>query len=113
MHVTHGDPVDVWLQLEDGTRRDGLRQLENNRPPYDLDGRLVGEATFELPDDLPLGYHRVHLRVGAFDTGATVIVTPSHIATPVRMGRGGYGVCPLSSTACGPRSPGAWAISPT
>ncbi|MCG7596710.1 4-alpha-glucanotransferase [Mycobacterium sp. PSTR-4-N] len=86
VHVTHGDPVDVWLQLEDGTRRDGLRQLENNRPPYDLDGRLVGEATFELPDDLPLGYHRVHLRVGAFDTAVTVIVTPSHIATPVRMG---------------------------
>jgi len=46
VHVTHGDPVGLWLRLEDGSVRTGLRQLENNRAPYDLDGRLVGEATF-------------------------------------------------------------------
>ena len=39
VHVTHGDPVGVWLRLEDGTVRTGLRQLENNRPPYDLGDR--------------------------------------------------------------------------
>ena len=55
----------MWIRLEDGTVRTGLRQLENNRPPYDLDGRLVGEATFELPADLPLGYHRLHVQAGA------------------------------------------------
>ena len=65
VHVTHGDPAGLWLRLEDGSVRTGLRQLENNRAPYDLDGRLVGEATFELPADLPLGYHQLHLQVGA------------------------------------------------
>ena len=52
VHVTHGDPAGLWIRLEDGTVRTGLRQLENNRTPYDLGGRLVGEATFELPGDL-------------------------------------------------------------
>ncbi len=35
-HVTHGESVGLWLRLEDGTVRTGLRQLENNRAPYDL-----------------------------------------------------------------------------
>ena len=30
VHVTHGDPVGVWIRLEDGSVRTGLRQLENN-----------------------------------------------------------------------------------
>ncbi|MEW5809801.1 MAG: 4-alpha-glucanotransferase [Actinomycetota bacterium] len=108
VHVTHGDPVDLWLQLEDGTRRDGLRQLENNRPPYDLDGRLIGEASFEVPGDLPLGYHRLHLRVGAFDTSVTVIVTPAHIATPARMGtRRLWG---LSTQLYSVRSENSWGV---
>ena len=64
VHVTHGDPAHVWVRLEDGTVRTGLRQADNFTPPFDLDGRLVGEATFVLPADLPLGYHRVHLRSG-------------------------------------------------
>ncbi len=88
VHVTHGDPVGLWLRLEDGSVRTGLRQLENNRPPYDLDGRMVGEATFELPADLPAGYHRLHLQVGSFDAGTTVIVSPSRIEPPARLGSG-------------------------
>src|SRR6202040_2860585 len=40
--VTHGDPAGLWIRLEDGTVRTGLRQLENNRAPYNLGGRLVG-----------------------------------------------------------------------
>ena len=41
VHVTDGEPVGGWIRLEDGTVRTGLRQLENNRPPYDLDGRSI------------------------------------------------------------------------
>lgn len=92
VHVTHGDPVRVWLQLEDGTVRTGLRQLENNSAPFDLDGRLVGEATFELPPDLPLGYHRLHMRSGApdhlWDADTAVIVSPGALALPARLGGG-------------------------
>ncbi len=64
VHVTHGHPAEVWVQLEDGTIRAGIRQVDNFTAPFDLDGRWVGEASFVLPDDLPLGYHRVHLRSG-------------------------------------------------
>ena len=39
-----------------------VRQLENWTPPRRSAGALIGEATFELPADLPLGYHRLHAR---------------------------------------------------
>jgi 4-alpha-glucanotransferase len=86
VHVSHGDPAGLWIRLEDGSARTGLRQLENNRAPYDLDGRLVGEATFELPGDLPLGYHQLHLQVGASDISTLVIVSPASMGLPARLG---------------------------
>ena len=61
VHVTDGDPVDIWIELETGGGR-GLRQLENWNPPREIDGRWVGEASFEIPGDLPLGYHTVRAR---------------------------------------------------
>ena len=82
VHVTHNDPVGLWIRLEDGSVRTGLRQLENNRPPYDLDGRLIGEATFELPADLPPGYHRLHAQTGSEDTATTLIVAPAPLPPP-------------------------------
>ncbi|MBU9765310.1 4-alpha-glucanotransferase [Mycobacterium sp. TNTM28] len=88
VHVTHGDPVELTLFLEDGTERSGLRQLENNRPPFDLGDRLVGEATFELPADLPLGYHRLRLRVGEFQAQTAVVISPAAVALPSRLDRG-------------------------
>ncbi|AGB23539.1 4-alpha-glucanotransferase [Mycobacterium sp. JS623] len=86
VHVTHGDSVGLWLRLEDGSVRTGLRQLENNRAPYDLGDRLVGEATFELPADLPLGYHQLHLQIGGADTSTLVIVSPASLELPARLG---------------------------
>ncbi len=86
MHVTHGHPAEVWLQLEDGTVRTGIRQVDNFATPFDLDGRSVGEASFVLPDDLPLGYHRVHLRSGAEEASAALIVTPGWLGLPERLG---------------------------
>jgi 4-alpha-glucanotransferase len=86
VHVTHGDQVRLWLRLEDGSVRTGLRQLENNRAPYDLDGRLVGEASFELPADLPLGYHQLHVQTGSADVSTLVIVSPTSLELPARLG---------------------------
>jgi 4-alpha-glucanotransferase len=86
VHVTHGQPADVWLQLEDGTVRTGIRQVDNFTPPFDLDGRRIGEASFVLPDDLPLGYHRAYLRSGDEEFNAAVIVTPAWLGVPERLG---------------------------
>ena len=86
VHVIHGHPAEVWLQLEDGTVRTGIRQTDNYTAPFDLDGRWVGEASFVLPEDLPLGYHRVHLRSGDEEASAALIVTPSWLGLPERLG---------------------------
>jgi 4-alpha-glucanotransferase len=108
VHVTHGDPVEVSVQLEDGSTRTGLRQLTNDTPPYDLDGRLIGEATFELPADLPLGYHRVALRAGAFETDTALIVSPARLSLPARLGsRRSWG---LSTQLYSVRSRQSWGV---
>ncbi len=86
VHVTHGEPARLWIRLEDGSVWAGLRQLDNFTAPYDLDGRRVGEATFELPANLPLGYHRLHLDDANSPTGTAVIVTPATLALPARLG---------------------------
>jgi len=86
VHVTHGAAAHVWVRLEDGTVRSGVRQLDNFTPPYDLDGRMVGEATFALPADLPLGYHRVHVRSGDTETSTALIITPPWLGLPARLG---------------------------
>ncbi|GLP84268.1 4-alpha-glucanotransferase [Mycobacterium antarcticum] len=88
VHVTDGDPVGGWIRLEDGTVRTGLRQLQNDRPPYDLDGRSIGEATFELPADLPVGYHRLHVDAGGVDGDAALIVSPAVLKLPASLGGG-------------------------
>ena len=108
VHVTHGDPAEVFLRLEDGTVRTGLRQADNFTPPFNLGGRLVGEATFVLPADLPLGYHRVHLRSGDAECDTTLIVTPSWLGLPARMGaRRAWG---LATQLYSVTSAGSWGI---
>ena len=86
VHVTHGEPVGLWIRLEDGGVRAGLRQLENHTPPYDLGDRLVGEATFELPGDLPLGYHRLYIQAGSTESSTLLIVVPAKLEMPPRLG---------------------------
>jgi 4-alpha-glucanotransferase len=85
-HVTHGYPAEVWLQLEDGSVRGGVQQVDNFTPPFDLNGHWVGEASFVLPSDLPLGYHRVHLRSGDADTSTALIITPDWLGLPEQLG---------------------------
>lgn len=108
VHVSHGAPAQVWVRMEDGTVRGGIRQSDNFTPPFDLDGRQVGEATFVLPADLPLGYHRVHLRSGdrEFDTG--LIVTPAWLGLPERMGS--RRIWGLATQLYSVRSAGSWGI---
>ena len=108
VHVTHGAPAEVRVRLEDGTVRDGIRQADNFTPPFDLDGRLVGEATFVLPADLPLGYHRVHLRSGTTEFDTRLIVTPAWLGLPDRLGnRQAWG---LATQVYSVRSEGSWGI---
>lgn len=108
VHVTHGAPADVSIRMEDGTVRGGVRQADNFTPPFDLDGRQVGEATFVLPADLPLGYHRVHLRSGDQEFDTALIVTPAWLGLPERMG--GRRIWGLATQLYSVRSAGSWGI---
>lgn len=108
VHVGHGEPAHVWVRLEDGTVRTGVRQLDNFTPPFELDGRLIGEATFALPGDLPLGYHRVHLRAGGEETSTALIVTPQWLGLPARMGN--RRVWGMATQLYSVRSKGSWGV---
>ncbi|OBG35990.1 4-alpha-glucanotransferase [Mycobacterium sp. E3198] len=107
-HVTHGDPAEVWLQLEDGTVRGGVQQVDNFTPPFELDGRWIGEASFALPAHLPLGYHRVHLRSGESETSTALIVTPDWLGLPEQLGaRRAWG---LAAQLYSVRSSQSWGV---
>jgi 4-alpha-glucanotransferase len=80
-HVPDGDPVTIEIETEDGERRE-LKQLMVWVDPRDIDGRLVGVATFEIPDDVPLGYHYLHAQSGGGSARAQLIVVPDRLETP-------------------------------
>lgn len=87
VHVTHGDPVRVWLELDPeagGGRRD-LPQADVPLDPRNVDGRLVGRATFTLPTDLPLGWHELHADGPSARARATVVVTPNTLELPEQL----------------------------
>ena len=86
VHVPDGTGVTLSVDLEDG-REWEVRQVHHLVEPRWVDGRLVGEAAFELPWNLPLGWHRLvaHLDVEPLDpasTTATVVVSPHRLSLP-------------------------------
>lgn len=93
VHVRHGEAVSTWCELEDGTSR-SLKQLDRYVPPREVGGQWRGRATFEIPGDLPLGYHRVFAEVeGANRVDVPLIVVPQRIdPTALRGDRRFWGV---------------------
>lgn len=107
VHVRHGDPVEVWLELESGSLRRDLPQVDRWVDPHDLGGTSVGEATFELPGDLPLGYHTLRARSAGSDASCAVIVTPAYLGVPEAVGRRTWG---LATQLYSVRSARSWGI---
>jgi len=93
VHLRHGEGVSVWIDLESGSVRSDLQQWENWSPPRRLDDRLVGQATFAIPGDLPLGYHTLRAISAGDEASTALIVTPAVVGFPDRMGdRRAWGV---------------------
>jgi 4-alpha-glucanotransferase len=84
VHVTHGASVSLTIETEDGSQRGDVPQIENWNPPRQIDGRLVGEASFQLPEDLPLGYHELRADVEGARHSSTLIVTPDRLPPPTK-----------------------------
>ena len=83
VHVPDGRAVRLEVALEDGGVVP-VRQVDNWVPAREVDGVWTGQATFELPGDLPLGWHILHAFVeGVAEPAlATVIVTPQRLELP-------------------------------
>lgn len=82
VHVAHGTLVEAWAELETGEWR-MLPQEDRWVEPRTMDGVLIGEATFTLPESLPLGWHRLHARGEGFDVSATLVITPQRLELPL------------------------------
>ncbi|MDO5499253.1 MAG: 4-alpha-glucanotransferase [Propionibacteriaceae bacterium] len=85
VHVRAGASVSVWIELETGARAEPT-QVDNWEPDREIDGRLIGEASFALPADLPLGYHVLKAESGGELAETTVIVTPAFLGFPKALG---------------------------
>ena len=87
VHVTDGVDVEVWAELEDGTHV-ALSQVDDYVEPRTVDGRTIGRATFELPADLPLGWHELRARTRDGQSRAVLAVTPDRLELPAHLADG-------------------------
>lgn len=86
VHVPHGHWVNLKWVLEDGASGD-CAQLDRWVEPQWIDGAQVGRATFQVPDFLPTGWHRLVATVeGGHVASATLIVVPQALTHPVLSG---------------------------
>ena len=85
VHVGGGQPVSVHVRLEDGGSRP-LRQLQDDEPDRWVGDRWTGRATFEIPTDLPTGYHWLAAESSDASAETALIVTPAFLGFPEAMG---------------------------
>ncbi len=93
VHVADGHPARLRLRLETGEIRE-LPQRDHLVAPKQIDGTLLGEASFHIPADLPTGYHLLELISDDRQAEASLIVTPRTLALPEAIKRRqiwGYG----------------------
>lgn len=81
VHVPDGEPAEVSLTLEDGSSR-RLEQLDVYVPPRHDGTRTIGRATFAVPGDLPLGWHKVEALTTGRRVRGYVVVTPARLDVP-------------------------------
>ena len=88
VHVPHGQDAALRVVLEGGGSRE-LEQEERWVEPRWVDGVQLGEATFPLPADLPLGWHSLEVTSGGTTGSAPLVVAPDQLALPASLGESG------------------------
>lgn len=83
VHVHDGAPAEVNIILEDGATLTPV-QVENWTPPREINGVTWGEASFQLPAELPLGWHRIELHSTDLQASCGLIITPARLSTTDR-----------------------------
>ncbi|MDI9895595.1 MULTISPECIES: 4-alpha-glucanotransferase [Nocardiaceae] len=84
VHVPHGNPVEVSMVSEDGESID-VPQADVWVDPREIDGHLIGRATFVVPGSAPLGWHTLTATTISEDntvrtSEAVVVVTPKSLS---------------------------------
>lgn len=108
VHVPDGSWVRVAWIGEDGTNGE-CSQLDRWVAPREVDGELIGRATFEVPGTLPAGWHRVTATLeGGRVASTTLLVAPNVLGGgPLDDGKRRWGVAAqLYST----RSSASWGL---
>jgi 4-alpha-glucanotransferase len=93
VHVTHGDPVQAWVEIDAAegrgrraagadTERVELQQADVYLEPRTVDGREVGRATFVIPPGLPLGWHLLRTSGPSGEAASPLAVTPDRLELP-------------------------------
>lgn len=78
VHVRDGAPAQAYVITEDGERID-LLQVDNWTAAREVDGVLIGEASFAVPGDLPLGWHTVHAVSDDRSASAPLVMAPRRL----------------------------------
>ncbi len=78
VHVPHGSAVEVRVVTEDN-QHFSLQHLDYWVEPQEIDGQLVGEASFTIPDNLPLGWHTLHVSTVNGVVKSYLVVTPRRL----------------------------------
>lgn len=78
VHVPHGQAVHVHVDTESGERL-LLDPMEWWVDPVEVDGVEIGEASFRLPADLPLGWHTVVAHADYATSSTHLVVAPQKL----------------------------------
>lgn len=86
VHVPAGTSVQVEVQQESGEIV-SLAQIDNWEPDRWIGEEYLGEASFVVPETLPIGYHRIvaHLESGR-KVETLLVVSPHFLGFPKSMG---------------------------
>ncbi|MEE1296018.1 MAG: 4-alpha-glucanotransferase [Bifidobacterium sp.] len=81
LHTAVTDVPEVTLTLEDGSTYGGQLVI-NPLPevkPHEANGMFISEMQLVIPDDIPVGYHTLHVVSGERQQDATLISAPQRI----------------------------------
>ncbi len=106
VHVPHGRPVHTWIETEDGQSRT-LDQMDYWVEPVDVDGTLTGEASFTVPGDLPMGWHRVVAESEGLRATTPLVVAPYRLDPEAITGARQWG---FMTQVYAMRSAGSWGM---
>jgi 4-alpha-glucanotransferase len=79
------DGLEVWIDLEDGSEPRPLTANDQPRISSLVDGENVTQVNYEVPGDLPLGWHAIRARYASSPRLAGDEQSRPYVVTPVKL----------------------------